>query len=111
MAGANESNLGTGVISFSSAGLGDAISGIRTANEDYRAKYQELKAYFEGDLKEAVQGDFYNGMKAAFDNNKAGMENIYNYVDELLAQLSTQTAKGEDLATDKSSELKNMNLV
>lgn len=106
---AQESSLGSGITTFATGDLGDAIAKISAAGENYRSAYSKLESYFENDLKNAVQGDTLNDFKSCFDSRKAALKAVNDYVDELLSTLRTKTNEGADLADNLSSTLKSHN--
>jgi len=106
---AQESSLGSGITTFSTGELGDAITKISNAGENYRSAYSKLESYFENDLKDAVQGDTLNDFKSCFDSRKTALKAVNNYIDELLATLKTKTNEGANLADELSSTLMSHN--
>lgn len=107
---AQESNLGNDVTSYVEGDLTRAITKINEVNESYRAAYKNLESYFENDLKDAVQGDTYNAFKTAFDQRKAHLSAVNDYLDnELLPALIAGNNEGGSLADDLYGRIQSHN--
>ncbi len=94
----------SGIVQFEEANLLGNAQKIVSANEDYRAAYNDLKNYFEntgGDgLGEAVSDDAYDAMLGVFNNNKENLEALFNYVDGVVAEIQRRTNAGAGVAEE-----------
>lgn len=106
---AQESNFSQDVTTFSEGDLNDAIKRISSAGENYRDALSKLTGYFDGEIKDAVGGQTLDALKNAYNKRKPGLEQVNNYIDELLSTLRSKTSQGAGLADDLYQKINSNN--
>jgi ABC-type transporter Mla subunit MlaD len=97
---AQESSFSQDVTTYSEGDLAVAISKIRAAGDSYKSALDNLTAYFEGDLKDAVGGQTLETFKKAYSERRPALENVSSFINEMLTTLTHKTSEGADLAED-----------
>ncbi len=103
---AEESDLGSGTTTFIADDLTKAILTINRANEDYRGLFTALSNYFTNDLKAAVGLAAYTGMNEDYDKRKPTLQNVNDFLDELIRKLVKETGRGEEEAEQLITNLR-----